>query len=519
MTSVASRADIPGGRLEEHGAGGRQAGELQVRVIWAAAALATLLSLITLVATGHLTGVFEYDDGVYFGSALRLAQGLLPYRDFVLIQPPGLPLLLAPVALLAPWLGTHGASEIARLIVPLVSGANVLLLGRLVRHRSPLVVAVACIGLAVYPDAVLASTTLLLEPFLNFFCLAAATLAFEGDQLTGSGLRWLGAGALLGLGGEIKVWAVLPLAVLLLVCLLWRRRNAWRLVVGALAGGLAPALPFLLLAGPSFLHQVVGDQLGRGGVTAVSAIERLEFITSVWPGLGVPAGHLYKLLAAAASLGVVLLAVGALAYVPRRLSALEGFAAGSLILVTAALMWPADFFYHYAAFAGPFLALVVALALGRLQLRWAAPVVAATAVGLGLLVVHALAIPVLLQRSADPSAVLAAAIPQGACVVSDDVEFTINADRFRASGPDCPDIVDALGLTINASGSPVPSSETAQRLAAPLWLRAFSHAQYLLLTPLSADRIPWTPALRRYVQRHFVAATGPTPALVLRRRR
>ena len=54
----------------------------------------------------HLLGVTEYDDGVYLGAALRLVHGVLPYRDFVLVQPPGLILVMTPVAALAKWTGT-----------------------------------------------------------------------------------------------------------------------------------------------------------------------------------------------------------------------------------------------------------------------------------------------------------------------------------------------------------------------------------------------------------------------------
>jgi hypothetical protein len=42
---------------------------------------------------GFLFGVNEYDDGPYFGSAVRLVHGTLDYRDFILVQPPCYPFL------------------------------------------------------------------------------------------------------------------------------------------------------------------------------------------------------------------------------------------------------------------------------------------------------------------------------------------------------------------------------------------------------------------------------------------
>ncbi|MGA9775722.1 MAG: hypothetical protein WBU92_07350 [Candidatus Dormiibacterota bacterium] len=494
-------------------------------LIWAVALLGLAIRLATLVATRHLAGSWEYDDAVYFGTAVRLVHGVIPYRDFVLVQPPGVPLVLAPVALLAYPLGTHHALELARAVVPVVSFANVLLLGRLLRHRSLLVVGTACLFLALYPDAILASSALLLEPFLNCFCLVACVLLFEGDRLTSRVDLAVWAGLAFGVGGTMKTWAVIPMAAILLL-LLGRGRlaQAAGLLIGGAAGFLLPCLPFLLLAPRQFVHQVALDQLGRTGQAGLSIVIRLEFMTSVWPGLGVPTGHLYKLLAVGAAVVVVVVVGAAFLLRPspppggRRswsISALEAFALLAVLLVGLALCWPADFFYHYPAFLAPFLGLLLALAVGRLAAWHLKAVTAAVALVALAGLLHALAIPVLLQRAADPSAAIARVIPAGACVVTDEAEYTINADRFLSRVPGCPQMVDALGTTMASSGSQDPSSPEAQS-AAPLWLRDFQRAQYLLLTPLSFDRIPWNRALESYVERNFHPVLS-APVLVLRR--
>src|SRR5580704_13671726 len=59
------------------------------------------LGLFQLLRAGGLHALLEYDDGVWFGSTLRMVDGAIPYRDFVLDQPPLVPLLLSPVALLS----------------------------------------------------------------------------------------------------------------------------------------------------------------------------------------------------------------------------------------------------------------------------------------------------------------------------------------------------------------------------------------------------------------------------------
>ena len=48
------------------------------------------ICLYQLLLPNVLLGYHEYDDGAYMGSALRLVHGLIPYRDFVMVQPPGI---------------------------------------------------------------------------------------------------------------------------------------------------------------------------------------------------------------------------------------------------------------------------------------------------------------------------------------------------------------------------------------------------------------------------------------------
>ncbi len=60
-----------------------------------ALALALALRVFQLSRPGYLSGFTQYDDGVYFGNALRLVHGAIAYRDFAMVQPPGSMLLIA----------------------------------------------------------------------------------------------------------------------------------------------------------------------------------------------------------------------------------------------------------------------------------------------------------------------------------------------------------------------------------------------------------------------------------------
>jgi len=163
----------------------------------------TAILLMTLLAIGlrlyqltrpqYLLGVTEYDDGTDFGSAILLIHGYLPYRDFIMVQPPGITLLMAPVAAVTKGLGTAWGMGVGRILTAVAGGVGAGLTGLLVRQRGLLAVILASGIVAVYPASVQAAHTVLLEPWLVLFCLLGALAVFDGDGLTSSNRRlvWL----------------------------------------------------------------------------------------------------------------------------------------------------------------------------------------------------------------------------------------------------------------------------------------------------------------------------------------
>ena len=89
------------------------------------------LRLYQLARPGYLFGITEYDDGTDFGSAVRLIHGALPYRDFIMVQPPGITLLMAPVALATRAAGTITGMAAGRVVTALASCAAIPLGGLL----------------------------------------------------------------------------------------------------------------------------------------------------------------------------------------------------------------------------------------------------------------------------------------------------------------------------------------------------------------------------------------------------
>src|SRR5260370_34374281 len=92
-------------------------------VIIAATVLAVGLRLYDLSRPGYLFGISEYDDGTDFGSAVRLLHGAVPYRDFIMVQPPGITLIMFPVAAATKALGTDAGMAVGRGVSALAHAA------------------------------------------------------------------------------------------------------------------------------------------------------------------------------------------------------------------------------------------------------------------------------------------------------------------------------------------------------------------------------------------------------------
>src|SRR5229473_1968532 len=91
-----------------------------------AAIIGTGLTLrLWLLFWPGLMSVTQYDDGPYFGSAVRLVHGVLPYRDYAFVQPPGITELMSPAALESYLGSTAWALVIGRLLSVLAGTAAV----------------------------------------------------------------------------------------------------------------------------------------------------------------------------------------------------------------------------------------------------------------------------------------------------------------------------------------------------------------------------------------------------------
>lgn len=264
------------------------------RIGWALAVLAVGAWLLRVLPFFNRHGAFgypvDYDEGVYFTASALLFQGLLPYRDFMFVHPPGSLLLWSPAAALASGWDAATCFVLARWLAAGVGALNVFLVGRLaLRAWGPVAGVVAALVYATYPELVLVERGPFLEPVLNLACLAMANVWLDSPGDGRASRRWLWAGALCGLAISVKVLGGIWLAAALLSR---SPRSAWRSQLGlALAAGATVLLlvgPFVAAAPSRFFQDVFLFQSLRPGDGEPDRLVRLHDMLHErrWVGVG-----------------------------------------------------------------------------------------------------------------------------------------------------------------------------------------------------------------------------------------
>jgi hypothetical protein len=508
------------------------------------------------LSTGHdLYGLTEFDDGVYFGAAMHLVNGQLPYRMFDFVQPPGITIILAPIALIVGPGDPRVGLAAARILTGIVMGFDAILVVWILRYRGLLAALLGGMLMAIYPPSVNSDHTLMLEPYLIFFCLLAIALAFHNGRLA-SDRRLMLAGVALGFAGTVKVFAA-AIAVAFFLVLIFRHRDKLRpLVLGALLGFVIPCLPFFIGAPHNFVHEVFISQLSRNtaapspfetrlvtlvGLSNVASSQNLPIgPTSPWPWL-------------AGSLLAFVTVVGT--FVPtlrRRSSTFTWFIFFAALVSFAMVLIPRQFYTHYDILASVMFAIVVGGVFGtvvsgtqalvdkyttkRTQDRETKRRVALhhSPVLLGVGWLCALAIlagsagvvnaQVVYQRKSllhfgDPGPELDRAIPAGSCVVTDATSLLVVSNRMNFS-PTCPVLVDSTGTWLAYDPTHPPQRnhlEPKDPQLVALWKQALSHAQYAIFAGAGAFRVPFTPALSAWFNDNFVHVPGAAPITFVKR--
>ena len=450
---------------------------------------------------GELGYNLGYDDGVYFGAAMRFVHGAAPYRDFTIVHPPGIVYLLSPLALLSELVGSRAALEIARVMTVVVTATNVLLVGLLVRSRGRVAAAVASLALAVWPLTVAINRTVELEPYLVLFTLIGALLLVDGTGRLSTGRRLVYAGVWFGLAFDIKVWAVLPILAAVLV--LHRPRAVVRFLAGVAGAVLVVCGPFFALAPRAFWHDVVADQLGRHDTFVSTTLgERLRLLTGVsgLPGVGDSTA-----LAVAVLVLIVLGAVASFVLTSRRPAPVDWLVLALWLVIGLGMFASAGFFDHYAYFPAVPMAALIGVVVAGVRREWR-PQLGPVFVAVAALVVAVLFVEQVrfahryVSEASDPSSGIASVIPPGACVFDDFPTDLILADRYPAGELDCPQIADPFGLFLAADDGRTPHLEPpAFNLDfVTMWQVWLERMDYVVLripfsdfVPFNRDLIEW----------------------------
>jgi hypothetical protein len=445
-------------------------------VVVAVAVLAAGVRAVVLVDSGGLSGLLGYDQGVYFSAAEALAWGRLPYRDFLFLHPPGVIAALAPLGAFARLTHDSWGIELARVVAVLVGAVNAGLVALAARRAGLVAAATAGAFYAVWRPVAVTETETRLEPFVSLGLLVAlAVLATAPDRVRRRALVLAGCG--LGFALTVKIWAVVPVAVVLVwfVARLGRRAVLW--VAGPLvATGIVVCLPFLLAAPSAMFRMVVVDQLSRGRMAATLAERATGML-----GLSAVVGHRPQLHGPVLLLfaaGAALLVLAWVRVPSARVAVVLMLAQGGVVLASP------SYFRYYDAYPAPALALcvgaVVAAVVGLLA-RARSPVVrrtAAVTVACGLLVALGGA------ASSDedavvgrtfPAAALRAVLGHARCVTADSVGALVQLDVFgRDLRRGCPVVIDVGGLSHDRDAVAIVDGRQTPRRTDVRWQRDVS---------------------------------------------
>ncbi len=438
------------------------------------------LRLLVPLTSRGLVGNYSYDASVYYSAGAALVHGRVPYRDFILLHPPGVVLAAAPAAWTGRFTSDHTGFALATLQFTALGAASAVLVAVVARRLGAGWRAATAGGLfyAMWFPSVRNEYLSRLEPLGNLLVLCGL-VGYVGIGGRHSKRSAVLCGAALGAATSVKIWYAVPLAVMLSFLVARRRPgDAGRAVLGAVAAVVLICGPFFALAPSSMWRMVISEQLGRDQANPFRALVMLQRLPT---GLSWPAAYLLD--------AVLLVAVCVLLVVAWRAPAVR-LPVALLLASGGVLVAAPSWFFSYANYLTPAAALCVATgaaAVGVVRRETGRLFTRACAVAGAVVVVLALVIPAKWlwygrdkARASLPSRQLTSAVSNVRCVMSDSPMALIglNAlDRNLANG--CPNWIDVTGRTY-ASDMTVRDQDgrRVSRIANPRWQRALR--DYLL---------------------------------------
>jgi hypothetical protein len=469
--------------------------------------------LVPLTSRG-LVANYSYDASVYYSAGAALIHGRVPYREFILLHPPGVMLTVAPSAWIGRLTDDQTGFAVAALQFMLFGAASAALVVVIAHRLGAGWWAATAGGLfyAAWLPSIRSEYVSRLEPLGNLLVLCGL-LAYAGIDGPRTRRSAVLCGVALGAAASVKIWYAALLAVVL--CFLVARRlprDAVRVLGGSVATIVLVYGPFFALAPSDMWRMVVTEQVGR---QPTNPLRGLILLDPLPPELSwQTAWRIVAVLVAA----VAALLVAAWRAPILRLPAALLLTSGGLIL--AAPSW----FVSYLDFVAPAAALCVATgaaAIGAARTRTDRQVLRAVAAAGALVALSVLVVPAdwLWYGRAGPSASLpspelASAVSEVRCVVSDSPMALIGLNALhRGLANGCANWIDVTGRTY-ASDMEVRSRDgrRVSRIENRRWQRAL--LDYLsagdALIVVRGDAAGISPSTWSAIRRGGIVATDGT---------
>ena len=475
-----------------------------------AAIVATALSLGSLVlsaseaAQGGIASA--YDTSVYFLASLQMAQGHLPYKDFLFVQPPGILEILFPFSIGSHVFSLNSIFVLERSLTLLATSANVGLVAWILRRRGVTAMVASGVILGISSATASLASGIKLDPFFIFLVLLSTSLIF-GNQPLGAPRRMRIAGGLIGIAIAVKFWAVVPLACLIGTVATESPKAAKVLLRWSVGVALLLLAPFIVLSPWPLLRDAVWLQVTRHALVAVSLTDRLTNLSPLQGGSG-------TVIQIGAAIWALVLAASSIYVLRRRRRRLLNVYCVSTMFVSAlVVLIPTEFFSYYAYMYLPFAALVIGIAVSDLEAETRSdfnPAFRALACIciLGLLCGGTLISWQYYRSSSLQSRNLSVKsiehlVPRGSCVVADNPIITVLYDLQSNKTSKCDLPIDPAAMWMDYYANP----ENPPTALAGAWRHLLQHSDYVvLLSPFDAV-IPWESphgsTLQKWFDVHF----------------
>ncbi|MGB7964379.1 MAG: hypothetical protein WCF12_15665 [Propionicimonas sp.] len=393
---------------------------------------------------------------MYYTASVGFAHGQLPYRDFLLLHPPGIVLALAPFAWVGGVIGDFKATVLSQVTFMLLGAASAVLVSWMLRSSGW---AASLVGGLVYavalPSVYAESSTWLEAPGSFFMLLGMALIITVPPDRPLTVKRVLIAGIALGISPTFKIWTIVP-ALAVVAWLLFTRHwsvAAWTSLGGSIGIG-GVMLPFFASAPMAMWQMVVTDQLGRPVVRPNPAM-RMDMILGF--RLDEEAVWSPRLIALCA-----VLVVAALIALASRVGRFAVVMSG--VTITVLLASP-SWYNHYPTLATGPLAMVVGVAFGLVagslpRARWTVPL--AVALVVATLAGYTSEVVVYRRKAAvfDAAALAQVATDRPGCVTANLPIALINNGLLRRNlARGCPVMADFRGYYyhLRTPGEALPS--------------------------------------------------------------